>query len=66
MPPSRLDGLYRRMLITKFFEKGWGKPENLQRCVYQLLRVFKRLSLYYGVLINVIFLLLIIPHQAII
>lgn len=31
MPPSRLDGIYRRMLITKFFEKGWGKPENLQR-----------------------------------
>lgn len=31
MPPSRLDGLYRRMLITKFFDKGWGKPENLQK-----------------------------------
>lgn len=31
MPPSRLDSIYRRMLITKFFEKGWGKPENLQR-----------------------------------
>ncbi|KAJ6646831.1 Protein ABHD18 [Pseudolycoriella hygida] len=31
MPPSRLDALYRRMLITKFFEKGWGEPENLKR-----------------------------------
>lgn len=28
---SRLDKIYRSMLITKFFEKGWGKPENLQR-----------------------------------
>lgn len=31
MPPSRLDMIYRRMLITRFFEKGWGKPENLQK-----------------------------------
>ncbi|XP_055923406.1 protein ABHD18 isoform X2 [Eupeodes corollae] len=31
MPPSRLDSIYRRLLITRFFEKGWGKPENLQR-----------------------------------
>ncbi|GAB0090567.1 uncharacterized protein DMENIID0001_053040 [Sergentomyia squamirostris] len=31
MPPSRLDGLYRSLLLTKFFCKGWGKPENLQR-----------------------------------
>ncbi|XP_026472207.1 protein ABHD18-like isoform X3 [Ctenocephalides felis] len=31
MPPSRLDSIYRRLLITKFFTKGWGKPENLQR-----------------------------------
>lgn len=33
MPPSRLDALYRRMLITKFFEKGWGEPDNLKRYV---------------------------------
>lgn len=33
MPPSRLDGLYRRLLMTKFFEKGWGQPENLQRYI---------------------------------
>ncbi|XP_055609065.1 protein ABHD18-like [Uranotaenia lowii] len=31
MPPSRLDGLYRSLLLTKFFTKGWGKPENLER-----------------------------------
>lgn len=31
MPPSRLDGLYRSLLLTKFFSKGWGKPENLER-----------------------------------
>ncbi|XP_055326668.1 protein ABHD18 [Sitodiplosis mosellana] len=28
---SRLDKIYRRMLITRFFEKGWGKAENLRR-----------------------------------
>ncbi|XP_058062145.1 protein ABHD18 [Anopheles bellator] len=31
MPPSRLDGLYRSLLLTKFFSKGWGKPENIER-----------------------------------
>ncbi|XP_037959429.1 protein ABHD18-like [Teleopsis dalmanni] len=31
MPCSKLDMLYRRMLITRFFEKGWGTPENLLR-----------------------------------
>ncbi|XP_055542539.1 protein ABHD18 [Wyeomyia smithii] len=31
MPPSKLDGLYRSLLLTKFFCKGWGKPENLER-----------------------------------
>ncbi|XP_031626308.1 protein ABHD18 [Contarinia nasturtii] len=28
---SRLDKIYRKMLITRFFEKGWGKAENLRR-----------------------------------
>lgn len=28
---SRLDHLYRSLLLTKFFTKGWGKPENLKR-----------------------------------
>ncbi|XP_075159420.1 protein ABHD18 isoform X2 [Haematobia irritans] len=31
MVKSKLDSVYRRMLITRFFERGWGKPENLQR-----------------------------------
>ncbi|XP_075716578.1 protein ABHD18 isoform X1 [Rhinoderma darwinii] len=28
---SKLDVLYRRLLITKFFIRGWGKPEDLKR-----------------------------------
>lgn len=28
---SRLDHVYRSILMTKFFTKGWGKPENLKR-----------------------------------
>ncbi|XP_013167667.1 PREDICTED: uncharacterized protein C4orf29 isoform X2 [Papilio xuthus] len=31
MSTSRLDAVYRSILITKFFTKGWGKPENLRR-----------------------------------
>ncbi|XP_037900651.1 protein ABHD18 [Glossina fuscipes] len=31
MAPSKLDSVYRRLLLTRFFDKGWGKPENLQR-----------------------------------
>lgn len=31
MPPSRLDAVYRSILLTKFFTKGWGKPQNLKR-----------------------------------
>ncbi|XP_046748361.1 protein ABHD18 isoform X4 [Diprion similis] len=31
MPASRLDAVYRSLLLTKFFTKGWGKPENLKR-----------------------------------
>ncbi|KAH8405423.1 hypothetical protein KR222_011519 [Zaprionus bogoriensis] len=38
MSPSKLDNLYRRMLITRFFEKGWGKPENLRR-VFQFRKI---------------------------
>ncbi|XP_020799884.1 protein ABHD18 isoform X1 [Drosophila serrata] len=38
MPPSKLDSLYRRMLITRFFEKGWGKPENLRK-VFQFRKI---------------------------
>ncbi|KAJ8918748.1 hypothetical protein NQ315_015068 [Exocentrus adspersus] len=31
MPVSRLDVVYRKLLLTKFFTKGWGSPENLQK-----------------------------------
>ncbi|XP_041972400.1 protein ABHD18 isoform X2 [Aricia agestis] len=31
MSASKLDAVYRSFLITKFFTKGWGKPENLRR-----------------------------------
>ncbi|CAL1537894.1 unnamed protein product [Lymnaea stagnalis] len=31
MSMSRLDQLYRRLLLTKFFTHGWGKPEDLKR-----------------------------------
>ncbi|XP_065363527.1 protein ABHD18 [Calliphora vicina] len=38
MAPSKLDSIYRRMLITRFFERGWGKPENLQK-LFQLRKI---------------------------
>ncbi|XP_044019208.1 protein ABHD18 isoform X2 [Aphidius gifuensis] len=31
MAPSLLDVVYRRLILTKFFTKGWGTPENLRR-----------------------------------
>ncbi|XP_018305563.1 protein ABHD18 isoform X2 [Mycetomoellerius zeteki] len=31
MPLSRLDAVYRSILLTKFFTKGWGNPQNLRR-----------------------------------
>ncbi|XP_062380665.1 protein ABHD18 [Sardina pilchardus] len=31
MGVSRLDILYRRLLLTKLFIQGWGKPEDLKR-----------------------------------
>ncbi|GFN94229.1 protein abhd18 [Plakobranchus ocellatus] len=31
MSVSRVDQLYRKLLLTKFFTKGWGKPDNLKR-----------------------------------
>ena len=30
---SRMDHLFRSLLLTKFFKKGWGKPEDLKRLV---------------------------------
>ncbi|GBM90411.1 Protein ABHD18 [Araneus ventricosus] len=29
--PSKLDAIYRSIMLAKFFTKGWGKPENLKR-----------------------------------
>ncbi|KAG5672674.1 hypothetical protein PVAND_002785 [Polypedilum vanderplanki] len=29
--PSKLDAVYRSLLLGKFFTKGWGEPKNLQR-----------------------------------
>lgn len=29
--PSKLDAVYRSLLLGKFFTKGWGNPDNLQR-----------------------------------
>nr|KAF6346100.1 abhydrolase domain containing 18 [Pipistrellus kuhlii]KAF6346101.1 abhydrolase domain containing 18 [Pipistrellus kuhlii] len=31
MGVSKLDVLYRRLLLTKLFIRGWGKPEDLKR-----------------------------------
>lgn len=31
MPPSRLDAVYRSILLTRFFTKGWGSPQHLKR-----------------------------------
>lgn len=28
---SKLDAIYRSIVLAKFFTKGWGKPENLKR-----------------------------------
>ena len=30
---SRLDHVYRNLLLTKFFTKGWGDPENLNKTI---------------------------------
>ena len=28
---SKFDSIYRSLLLTRFFTKGWGKPEHLKR-----------------------------------
>lgn len=30
---SRIDAIYRRLLLTKFFTKGWGKPDDILRII---------------------------------
>lgn len=34
---SKLDSVYRSLLLTRFFTKGWGKPEHLKR-IFELRR----------------------------
>jgi len=36
-PVSRLDTVYRSLLLSRFFTKGWGKPEHLKR-IFELRR----------------------------
>lgn len=43
---SKLDHVYRRILMTRFFTKGWGKPENLKRLFAFRRVVSKRESCY--------------------
>lgn len=38
MAGSRTDRLYRSVLLSKFFTKGWGKPEHLKR-IFQFRRL---------------------------
>lgn len=38
MGVSRLDILYRRLLLTKLFIQGWGKPEDLKR-IFEFRRI---------------------------
>jgi len=30
---SRLDHIYRSLLLTKFFTRGWGQPEHLVKII---------------------------------
>ncbi|XP_046871295.1 protein ABHD18 [Hypomesus transpacificus] len=38
MGVSRLDVLYRRLLLTKLFIQGWGKPDDLKR-IFEFRRI---------------------------
>lgn len=31
---SRLDTIYRSILLSKFFVKGWGNPQNMKRFAF--------------------------------
>ena len=30
---SRLDHIYRSLLLTKFYTRGWGSPDHLQQII---------------------------------
>ncbi|XP_014204801.1 protein ABHD18 isoform X2 [Copidosoma floridanum] len=49
MPPSRLDAVYRSILLTKFFTKGWGSPENLRR-IFKFRRVISNRDACYNLI----------------
>ncbi|XP_076179030.1 protein ABHD18 isoform X2 [Ptiloglossa arizonensis] len=49
MPPSRLDAVYRSILLTKFFTKGWGSPQNLKR-VFEFRKVVANREVCYNLI----------------
>ncbi|CAK9824951.1 Protein ABHD18 [Anthophora retusa] len=49
MPRSRLDAVYRSILLTKFFTKGWGSPQNLKR-IFEFRRVLAKRETCYGLI----------------
>lgn len=49
MPPSRLDAVYRSILLTKFFTKGWGSPQNLKR-IFEFRRVIANREACYNLI----------------
>lgn len=36
MGASKLDRVYRNLVLSKFFIRGWGNPENIKRYIFQL------------------------------
>lgn len=49
MPLSRLDAVYRSILLTKFFTKGWGNPQNLKR-IFEFRKVIANRDVCYGMI----------------
>ena len=40
MGASKLDRVYRNLVLSKFFVRGWGNPENIKRWSISNLNVF--------------------------
>jgi hypothetical protein len=40
---SKFDAIYRNILLSKFFSKGWGHPENMKK---YFIFIFIYLSFY--------------------
>ncbi|KAL6428395.1 protein ABHD18 isoform X2 [Cataglyphis hispanica] len=49
MPPSRLDAVYRSILLTKFFTKGWGNPQILKR-IFEFRKVISNREACYNMI----------------